>query len=575
MTLLDRFRPTSFPRRYPRWMVGRPLLIGSSALASLGDAMFGYSQGVIGSLQVQPPFIRRFFGSNVTLEQIQAGNNGVDPMVQAITVSCLNITAFMSSLFAAYLCDVLGRRSAIRIGGIIYFVAAIFQVVAPTLAWLIFGRSLQGVGVGILSMTVPILQCEIAPGHARGMFISIEYIALNAGYALSTWVGFAFFFSLPSEMAWRGPYIIQAVFALVLILWSFILPETPRFLIKNGFSDEGLQVLADLHAAGDVDAPHVRATHASIVAATKAEAATGDASWRELFRVYGARTLVGVSCQVFAQCNGINAILYFLPENLARAGFSIERSLLYAAASALLFCTGTIPTMFGIDRLGRRPFLVVGSAGLAAGLAVVGGLQYYVDGLPLGPARLPGANGIFAAVCVYLWFYAATWGPGPWLLGAEIFPMRARAKGMALSNTANWLCNFGVAFATPPLFAALGAGFYFVLAGACVVSGVFVFFVYPETAHKTLEELGEAFGTRGAGRAGAAGGEGSGEEEGKELVPVRRGVLLERRPTPYAPPPCGAASLRVPASDGRSESSSSDGSDKAMQMSVCFEDSKE
>ena len=311
-------------------------------------------------------------------------------------VSCLNITAFISSLFAAYICDIMGRRMAIRIGGIVYLIAAILQSTAPNLAALIFGRSLQGVGVGILSMTVPILQCEIAPGHSRGMFISIEYICLNAGYTLSAWVGFGFFFALPSEISWRGPYIIQACLSLILVLWSFVLPETPRFLIKNGFDEDGLRVLADLHANGNTADPHVLATHAEIQAAVALEAVADKASWRELFSRYTRRTVVGVTCQLFAQFNGINAILYFLPENLTRAGFSTENALLYAAASATLFCAGTVPTMFGIDRFGRRRFLIIGAIGLAAGLAVVGALQLYVDTLPVGTARMPGANGIFA-----------------------------------------------------------------------------------------------------------------------------------------------------------------------------------
>ncbi|TBU44795.1 general substrate transporter [Dichomitus squalens] len=492
-TFVDRLRPKSFTPRYPRWMVGRPLLIGSSALASLGDAMFGYSQGVIAALQVQPPFIRRFFGRNVTMEQITTGDTGVDPYVQAITVACLNITAFFAALGAAYICDILGRRMSVRIGGLVYLVAAIIQIVSPDLACLIVGRSLQGIGVGILSMTVPILQCEIAPGHARGLFISIEYICLNAGYALSSWIGFAFFFTLPSEISWKGPYIIQAFLALLLVLWSFILPETPRFLIKNGFLDEGLRILADLHANGDIDDPHVRATHAEIRATIQLEEALGQASWKQVFLQYKRRTVMGITCQLFAQFNGINAILYYLPTNLLRAGFSIEQSLLYAAGSSLVYCAGTVPAMFGIDKLGRRPFLLVGSVGLAAALSIVGGLQFYVDSLPSGNARLPGADGIYAGVCLYLFFYGATWGPGPWLLGAEIFPMRARAKGMALSTTANWISNFIIAFITPPLFSAIDGGYYFILVGFCVISGVFVFFVYPETAHKTLEELGSVF----------------------------------------------------------------------------------
>ncbi|KAH9045617.1 general substrate transporter [Lactarius pseudohatsudake] len=494
MLSLSSFKPTSYVSRYPRWMIGRPLLIATSALASLGDAMFGYSQGTIAANQVQPSFIKRMFGKDVTMEQIQTSETGVDPFIVAITVSCLNITALFSALFSAYVCDVLGRRMSVRIGAVIYFVSAFIQIFAPNLAGLIIGRSIQGIAVGMLSMTVPILQCEIAPGHARGLFVSIEYLCLNAGFALSAWVGYGFFFAVPSEISWRGPYIVQTLLAAVLFACTIFLPETPRWLIKNGFEMEGLATLADLHGTGDMSDPAIQASYAEIAATLEREKLLGEASWSQLFKQYTRRTIIGITCQLFAQFNGINAILYFLPENLGRAGFTIPRALLYSGACALVYCAGTIPTMFLIDKWGRRLFLLLGSGSLAVALAVIGGLQYHSNTLPFGDARVPTADGIFAAVCVYLFIFGATWGPTPWLLGAEIFPLRARAKGMALSTISNWACNFIIAFITPPLFDAISGGYYFVLVGFCIVSGVVVFFVYPETAHATLEQLSQVFG---------------------------------------------------------------------------------
>ncbi|CAA7269793.1 unnamed protein product [Cyclocybe aegerita] len=510
--MLESLRKTSYTVRYPRWMVGRPLLYSSSALASLGDAMFGYSQGIIAAAQVQPSFIKRMYGRDVTLSQVQGGEEGVNVFLQAIVVSCLNLTALLSSYFSAYICDALGRRMSIRIGGMLYLIASLIQIFMPNITALIIGRCIQGLGVGMLSMTVPIYQCEIAPGHGRGLFVSIEYLCLNLGYALSAWVGYGFFFAMPSEISWRGPYIVQAVMACILVLWTFILPETPRWLISHGFKPEGLALLADLHADGDLYDDGVTETYTSIERTIALEAALGTASWVELFRTYTRRAAVGITCQLFAQFNGINAILYFLPENLTRAGFDIPHSLLFSGACALVYCAGTLPTMIWVDKWGRRTFLLFGSAGLAGALALIGGLQFHEETLPLGSARMPVANGIFAGVsilsnsiaiilkatrtgvCIYLFLFGATWGPIPWLLGAEIFPLRARAKGMALSTATNWLSNFIVAFITPPLFAVLGAGYYFLLLGFAVISGIFVYFVYPETAGRTLEELGEVFG---------------------------------------------------------------------------------
>ncbi|KAF8187112.1 general substrate transporter [Pholiota molesta] len=488
------FKRRTYSARYPRWMVGKSLLYSSSALASLGDAMFGYSQGIIAAAQVQPSFIHRFYGPDVTLQQVQAGDDGVDVFTQAIVVACLNLTALFASYASAYICDILGRRTSIRIGGIIYLIASLIQIFMPNLAALVAGRCIQGLGVGMLSMTVPIYQCEIAPGHGRGLFVAIEYLCLNAGYALSAWVGYGFFFAMPHEISWRGPYIVQAALAVILITWTLFLPESPRWLIKNGFKGEGLQTLADLHAGGDASDPAIILSYGSIEAAILLEDAMGTASWAQLFTQYTRRTAVGITCQLFAQFNGINAILYFLPENLTRAGFDIGRSLLYAGACAIVYCAGTVPTMLCVDRWGRRKFLLTGSVGLVCALALIGGLQFHAETLPLGPARISSADGIFAGVCIYLFIFGATWGPIPWLLGAEVFPLRARAKGMALSTSVNWLSNFIIAFITPPLFAVLGGGYYFLLLGFTVVSGVVVYFVYPETAGKTLEELGEVFG---------------------------------------------------------------------------------
>lgn len=322
----------------------------------------------------------------------------------ATVVSCLNLTALLASYFSAYICDNLGRRASIRIGGIIYFVSAVIQIFMPNLAALIIGRAIQGLGVGMLSMTVPIYQCEIAPGHDRGLFVSIEYFCLNSGYALSAWVGYGFFFAMPSEISWRGPYIIQAVLALILVVWTFFLPETPRWLIKNGFKQEGFSTLADLHAEGDLYDRVVLETYTSIDTAIALEERMGQASWSQLFSQYTRRAVIGITCQLFAQFNGINAVLYYLPENLTRAGFSVGRSLLYSGICALVYCIGTIPTMFFVDKWGRKAFLLAGSAGLVGALVVIGGLQYHADSLSEGTERVGTSNGIFTGTAFFFFF---------------------------------------------------------------------------------------------------------------------------------------------------------------------------
>ncbi|KAG8825219.1 hypothetical protein FRC17_008794 [Serendipita sp. 399] len=433
---------------------------------------------------------------DISSERIAKGDIEVNEYIVGITVACLNITAFFAALVSANVCDVMGRRAAIRIGSLLLFIAALMQTIAPNLAVLIVGRSIQGLGVGFLSMTVPIIQTEIAPGHARGVFVTIENLFLNAGFSLSTWVGYAFYSFMPSEMAWRGSYIVFTGISFVLLIGTIFLPETPRWLIKNGFHEEGLATLMDLQDASDSNDEGVCHTYKEIVAAIEFEEQQGGkSSWKEIFTQYTRRTVMAFTCQMFAQLNGINAILYFLPENLIRAGFDVPTSLLYTGACSTMLIAGILPTIYLVDSLGRRSILIIGGLGMAFCLAIVGGLQFHVDTLEsTSPQLASSAKGIFACVCLYLAFFAFSWGPIPWLIPAEVFPLRARARGMALATGSNWFWDFVIAFATPPLSQSLRGGIYFIIVGFVCISILLVIFVYRETAGTTLEELSEVFG---------------------------------------------------------------------------------
>ncbi|KAJ7471616.1 hypothetical protein B0H11DRAFT_1867323 [Mycena galericulata] len=501
-------KPTVYTVRYPRKMAGKPLLYISSALASLGDALFGYSQGITAAFQVQPSFIQRIYGTTVTPEQIKNGTAAIPPLLPAILIACLSVTALFAALASAYTSDYLGRRKSIRIGAVLYLIASCIQMIAPNFAILIVGRSIQGLGAGILSTTVPIFQVEIAPANARGMFAGIEALCMNAGYAASAWVGYAFFANeRDAEHAWRGPYGVQAAVSLVLVLGTFAISESPRWLIQNGFRTEGLWTLADLHAAGDVTDEGVNQTYYAIADTLElegrvrdADRAAGAAPWRDLFKNYPRRTRMGLITRTFAQLNGISAILHFLPEGLTRAGFSVSRALFLAACCALLYAVGPLPAILFVDRLGRRRFLLVGSIALAGALVLVGCLQLYVDHWPRMLAYVAGPRGIFIGMGLYLFFFGATWGPVPWLLSAELFPLRMRARGMAITTACDWFFECVVCLATPPLLRALpsrggsAGAYYLVLAGVCALSGLAVWLVCVETGGKRLEAVGGIFG---------------------------------------------------------------------------------
>lgn len=488
-------RPSTYTVRYPRQWVGKPLLYASGAMASLGDALFGYSQGVTAAFQVQPNFIHRMYGKAVTLEEIKLRETEIHPLLPAITVACLNVTALFGALGSAFLLDYFGRRISIRIGAFIYLIASIIQMFSGDLMTLVLGRTIQGIGTGILSTAVPIYQCEIAPANARGMFIGLESLWMNAGYCLSSWIGYAFFFDVRGEASWRGPYGLQVIISLVLFVGTFYLVETPRWLIQNGFKTEGLWTLADLHAAGDVTDEKVNRTYYEIVDTLEFEERDGTtAPWRDLFKDYTRRMIMGWTGQMFAQLNGINALLHFLPETLTHAGFTVPQALFYSGVCSVFYLAGTLPAIFYVDKLGRRHFLIVGSITLAMSLTIVGCLKLYIERWPERISVIGGAHGVLVGMCFYFFCFASTWGPIPWLLSAELFPLKVRAKGMALTTVSDWLFEFIMAFCTPTLFEVMRGAYYFALVGSCIVSGLFVWLVYIETGNDTLEAIGGKFG---------------------------------------------------------------------------------
>ncbi|KAJ7217327.1 general substrate transporter [Mycena pura] len=507
--------PANYKVRYPQRMVGRPLLYASSASASLGDALLGFSQGITAVFQVQPSFIQRMFGIKVTIHQIKDGTTGIHRLPAAILIASASVTAILGALASAYALERLGRRFSIRTGAILFFIASCIQMIAPNLATLIVGRGIQGFGAGIISTSVPVFQVEIAPADARGILVGIEAFCMNAGYAASTWVGYAFFLNAHADRCWRGPYAVQAVVSLVLILWTFFLPESPRWLIQKGFMAEGLRTLADLHAGGDIKDEGANLTYHSIVDTLEMEKQRfGDgesavAPWLRLLQSYPRRSRIGLTARMFAQLNGINAILHFLPEHLAQAGFDIPLALFYAGLASIVNCLGTLPAILFVEKLGRRRLLLVGSSALACSLL-------YVDRWPRIGAYIGGAHGVFIGVSVYLFFFGATyvfsscalcpclnrasrrWGPVPWLLSAELFPLRMRARGMSITTACDWFFETVVTVATPALSAALSSTrssyFYFLLAGACALSGLVVWRVYIETGGRPLEAVGGMFG---------------------------------------------------------------------------------
>ncbi|KAJ7650930.1 general substrate transporter [Roridomyces roridus] len=492
-------RPKTYTVLYPRAFVGRPLLYASCAIASLGDGLFGYSQGLIASFQLQPTFLNQFYGTKISLAGIEEGTEEIPRVLPAVFIATLGITAFFTALASAYVLDYAGRRRSIQIGAVFYLVASLVQIIATDFPVLVIGRSIQGIGAGLLSTCVPVYLVEIAPADQRGTFAAIEALCMTGGYALSTWVGYLFM-RFETAAAWRGPFAVQAAGSFVLLLLSFFLPESPRWLVQNGFAAQGLWTLSDLHAGGDIIDRRPNDTYYGVVDTLRLQRirdhATPDAiapRWRNLLN-YPRRMAIGFFIRMFSQLTGISAVLHFLPECLTRAGLDTPHALFFAAICAVAYSLGPCPAILFSDRVGRRIILMSGSVGLACALIVLGMMQLYVSHWPHMLAALGSTRGIIIGFCLYLFVFGGTWGPVPLLLSAELFPLWMRARGMAVSTASDWFFESVMLVSAPPLLRALGGYFYLMLGGCCILSWFAVWCVRYEVSGMALEKVGALFG---------------------------------------------------------------------------------
>ena len=449
------------------------------AVATIGGFMFGYDSGVINGTQE---------GLNKAFDLSKLGT-GLN--VGAILIGCA-IGAFV----AGRLADQIGRRSVMMISAVLFVASAIAAGAAGSSAMFIFARIVGGIGVGAASVLSPVYISEVTPASIRGRLSSLQQIMIITGltgafvvnYALAHYAGGSVAVSWLGYPAWRWMFWMQFIPATVYFLALLAIPESPRYLVMRGREADARNVLARLFGAAAAESK-VQEIRVSL-AADHHRPRLADLLDRATGRV---RPIVwaGIGLAVFQQLVGINIVFYYGAVLWQSVGFSEDDALKINILSGSLSIVACLVTVFIIDRLGRKPILLIGSAGMAVTLAVVAA-SFATATLVDGNLRLSADAGLVALVAAnaYVVFFNFSWGPVMWVMLGEMFPNQIRGSALAVAGFAQWIANFAISVSFPALAASVGLavtyGFY---AASAAVSFFFVQRMVRETRGLELEQM--------------------------------------------------------------------------------------
>ncbi|RGP63525.1 hypothetical protein FSPOR_8578 [Fusarium sporotrichioides] len=474
---LEPYGPSGF-----RGLLSSPYVAACAAFSAIGGLLFGYDQGVISVTLVMDHFLERF--PEVSDDAPGAG------FKKGLMTAMITLGAFIGAINQGWIADWISRKRSLMVAVVIFTIGSTLQTAAVSYPMLVVGRFIGGIGIGQLSMVVPLYISEISPPEIRGSLLVFEQLSIVIGIVVAFWITY-------------GTKILPG---LLLGFGAIVLPYSPRWLASKDREEEALLNLAKLRALPKSD-HRVQREFIDIVAEARFQASalrerhpdltqrtdSGGKirleliSWTDCFKPgCWRRTLVGAGLMFFQQFTGINALIYYSPTLFGTMGLNFDMQLIMSGALNVTQLLGVFSSLWTMDRFGRRGILLWGSLLMFVPHLIIAILvgMFSKD----WPSHTAEGWTSVAFLLFYMLAYGASWGPVPWAMPAEVFPSSLRAKGVAISTCSSLI--------TPPLVRKTGFGAYLFFAVFCLLSFIWVWFSVPETNGKSLEEMDQVFNDR-------------------------------------------------------------------------------
>lgn len=470
--------------------------------ASFGGIFFGYDSGYISGVLGMNYFIHRFQGLPYPTTPAELTAFVLPDWKKSLIVSILSCGTFFGALMAGDLADWIGRRTTIILGCFVFIVGVILQTASTALGLLVAGRLIAGFGVGFVSAIIILYMSEIAPKKVRGAIVSGYQFCITLGILLASCVDYGTK-NRTTTASYRIPMAIQMLWAIILAVGLFLLPESPRYFVRKGNLEMATNVLSRVRGQPQ-DSELIQAELAEIVANYEYEQSVipqGSylATWGSCFTgglrnpsSNVRRTILGTSLQMMQQWTGINFIFYFGTTFFQELG-TISNPFLIQLVTTLVNVCSTPLSFWIIERFGRRTIMIWGALGMLICEFIVGIVG--VTAAAPDKHNHPAVSAQIAFICIYIFFFATTWGPGAWVLIGEIFPLPIRSRGVALSTASNWFWNCIIAVITPYMVgtesrdANLGSRVFFVWGSLCTLCFLYAYILIPETKGLSLEQV--------------------------------------------------------------------------------------